>query len=182
MSTSPDTLREHLTLTEAALAACRPVAGEGGHVLRAFCPFHSSDHQRSLRVTLANGRFQCFACGAWGYLEEARQRWREEQQRQAALRRPLALQRRVPSSRPATPPAAVSRPAPGRTWRRSLPPSRPPCRGAAARRIYTSAAFPWRWRSGWAWAMRRRGPGRTRRATGAAAASSFRTPRRTAVW
>jgi len=68
----------NLTLTETELAACQPLHGEGSHVLRAFCPFHGSDSQRSLRVTLATGRFQCFACGAWGYLEEARQQWREE--------------------------------------------------------------------------------------------------------
>ena len=71
------TTRENLTLTDAELAAGRPIAGEGGHVLRALCPFHGSDRQRSLRVTLATGRFVCFACGAWGYLEEARQRWQE---------------------------------------------------------------------------------------------------------
>ena len=36
MSTGTDTLRENLTLTEADLAACQPLAGEGGHVLRAL--------------------------------------------------------------------------------------------------------------------------------------------------
>ena len=106
-----DTTRENLTLTDAELAACKPVAGEGGHVLRALCPFHGSDHQRSLRVTLATGRFVCFACGAWCYLEEARQRWQEEQQRYNALRRPPALPRRVPSPRAATPPGTA--PGPG---------------------------------------------------------------------
>jgi hypothetical protein len=48
MSISADTPRENLTLTEADLAACRPIVGEGGHVLRALCPFHGSDRQRSL--------------------------------------------------------------------------------------------------------------------------------------
>jgi hypothetical protein len=106
-----DTTRENLTLTEAELAACRPIAGEGGHVLRAFCPYHGSDHQRSLRVTLSSGRFVCFACGAWGYLAAARERWREEQQRQAALRRPPARQQRPLRQRPGPPPA-TTRPAP----------------------------------------------------------------------
>ena len=69
---------ENLTLTEAEISACRPVNGEGGRVLRAFCPFHGSDKQRSLRIDRETGRFNCFACGAWGYTEEARQRWREE--------------------------------------------------------------------------------------------------------
>ena len=76
---------ENLTMTGAELAACQPIAGEGGYVLRALCPFHGSDHQRSLRVTVATGRFVCFACGAWGYLAEARERWQEEQQRQTSL-------------------------------------------------------------------------------------------------
>ncbi len=66
---------ENLTLTGAELAACQPIAGEGGQVLRALCPFHGSDHQRSLRVTMATGRFVCFACGAWGYLAEAQERF-----------------------------------------------------------------------------------------------------------
>ena len=125
MSTSPDTLRENLTLSVAALAACRPLAGAGGHVLRALCPYHGSDHQRSLRVTLATGRFVCFACGAWGYLAEARERWREEQQRQAALRRPPARAPRPQRQRPGLPPAAA-RPAPP-------PPERPGARRSAAR-------------------------------------------------
>lgn len=60
------------TLTRSGLDACRPIPGEGGRVVRAFCPFHESDHQRSLRVSLDTGRFQCFACGVWGYLEEHR--------------------------------------------------------------------------------------------------------------
>ena len=61
--------------------------------------------------TLATGRFACFACGAWGYLAEARQRWREEQQRHNALRRPPARPQRPQSQRPQQQPAAA-RPAP----------------------------------------------------------------------
>jgi DNA primase len=107
------TTLENLTLTEADLAACRPIAGEGSRVLRALCPFHGSDRQRSLRVTQATGRFQCFACGAWGYLEEARQRWREERQRQAAPRRPSTRQRSPQSPRPGPPASSgASAPAP----------------------------------------------------------------------
>ena len=110
MSISSDTPRANLTLSESDLAACRPIVGEGGHVLRALCPFHGSDHQRSLRVTVATGRFMCFACGAWGYLAEARERWQEARQRQAAMRRPAARQplmsgRHQPVSRVASPPA-----------------------------------------------------------------------------
>ena len=60
---------ENLTITSAELAACQPIAGEGGHVLRALCPFHGSDHQRSLRVTVATGRFAVS-------LRKAASRWR----------------------------------------------------------------------------------------------------------
>jgi hypothetical protein len=105
---SGDTPRENLTLTEADLAACHPIVAEGGHVLRALCPFHGSDRQRSLRVQLHSGRFVCFACGAWGYLDASRERWREEQQRQAAFQRPPARRQRTQLQRPAA--AAVKPP------------------------------------------------------------------------
>jgi len=115
MSISIDTARENLTLTEADLAACRPIVGEGGHVLRALCPFHGSDRQRSLRVQVHSGRFVCFACGAWGYMDTARGQWREEQQRQAAFRRPPAHRQRLTHRRQSPPPlsrqpAAAARP------------------------------------------------------------------------
>ena len=73
MNAGRETNCENLTLTDIELAACKPIAGDGGHVLRALCPYHGSDHQRSLRVQLSSGRFVCFACGAWGYLAEARE-------------------------------------------------------------------------------------------------------------
>ena len=115
MSISGDTPRENLTLTEADLAACRPIVGEGGHVLRALCPFHGSDRQRSLRVEVHSGRFVCFACGAWGYMDTARAQWREEQQRQAAFGRPPAHRQRLTHRRQSPPPrsrppAAAARP------------------------------------------------------------------------
>src|SRR6266581_9757039 len=124
MSMSGDTPRENLTLTEADLAACRPLVGEGGHVLRALCPFHGSDRQRSLRVQMHSGRFVCFACGAWGYMDTARTQWREEQQRQAAFRRPPARQPRVPCWRPLSPPLATPS-APRPPVSREPTPSRP---------------------------------------------------------
>jgi DNA primase len=115
--------RENLTLTDAELAACNPIAGEGGRVLRALCPFHGSDHQRSLRVTVASGRFVCFACGAWGYLAEARERWQAERQRQVALQRPAARVQRAQRPRPAA--AAVKPPAPRVPAPREPAPARP---------------------------------------------------------
>jgi len=130
--------RENLTLTEAELAACQPIAGEGGQVLRALCPFHGSDHQRSLRVQRQSGRFVCFACGAWGYLEEAHQRWREEQQRQAALRRPPARQQRRRSQHQPPPPAA-RQPTPRPVAARALAPACPELR---ERLVAFQAALP----------------------------------------
>src|SRR5712691_8139671 len=95
MATSTDGMRENVTLSESDLAACHPMVGEGGHVLRALCPFHGSDRQRSLRVQVSSGRFVCFACGAWGYMDTARARWREEQRRQAGFQRPVARWQRA---------------------------------------------------------------------------------------
>jgi DNA primase len=106
VSISGDTPRENLTLSESDLAACRPLVAEGGHVVRALCPFHGSDRQRSLRVQVHSGRFVCFACGAWGYMDTARAQWREEQQRQAAFPRPPARRQRMPSRRQVPPPLA----------------------------------------------------------------------------
>ena len=115
MNLSGDMSRENLTLTEADLAACRPIVGEGGHVLRALCPFHGSDRQRSLRVQVHSGRFVCFACGAWGYMDTARAQWREEQQHQEAFRRPPAYRQRLSHCCQSPPPlsrqpAAAARP------------------------------------------------------------------------
>lgn len=63
---------ENLTLSESELAQCNPI-GDSRKVRRAYCPFHGSDKQRSLRVN-GEGHFKCFSCGAWGYMEEARER------------------------------------------------------------------------------------------------------------
>src|SRR5262245_2915726 len=124
MSVSRDMPHESLTLTEADLAACRPIVGEGGHVLRALCPFHGSDRQRSLRVQVHSGRFVCFACGAWGYMDTARAQWREEQQRQAAFGRSPARRQRLPRRRQPPPPRA--KPAVAAARKLSAPPPAPP--------------------------------------------------------
>jgi DNA primase len=65
-----------LTLSESELKLCRPIPSQGGRFLRAFCPFHGSDNQRSLSVKVENGNFRCFACEAWGYMAESQKRWR----------------------------------------------------------------------------------------------------------
>jgi DNA primase len=122
MSMSSDTPRDNLTLSEADLAACRPIVGEGGHVLRALCPFHGSDRQRSLRVQVHSGRFVCFACGAWGYMDTARTQWREEQQRQATFRRPPARRQHV-SHRHQPPPKLPRQPAAVARQRAADPPA-----------------------------------------------------------
>lgn len=64
------------TLSEAELSRLKPMRGEGGRTWRAFCPFHGSDRQRSLRVDRESGRFQCFACEAWGYMDWAREEFK----------------------------------------------------------------------------------------------------------
>jgi hypothetical protein len=74
-------------------------------------------------VQLRSGRFVCFACGAWGYMAEARERWREEQQRQAAFRRPVARPQRAQRQRSAAA-AAVSKPAPSPAAPREPAPAR----------------------------------------------------------
>src|SRR3989454_7759716 len=122
MSRSSATPRDNLTLSEADLAACRPIVGEGGHVLRALCPFHGPSRQRSLRVQVHSGRFVCFACGAWGYMETARAQWREEQQRQAVFPRPPTRRQRAQRQRPA---AAVSQAAAHPPAPRAPAPARP---------------------------------------------------------
>jgi DNA primase len=64
------------TLSEPDLELCKPILSRGGRTLRAFCPFHGSDHQRSLSVNLETGAFKCFACNEWGYMRESQRRWR----------------------------------------------------------------------------------------------------------
>jgi hypothetical protein len=126
MTMSADTPRENLTLSEADLAACRPIVGEGGHVLRALCPFHGSDRQRRLRVQMHSGRFVCFACGAWGYMDTARAQWRAEHQRQAAFRRPSARRQREPHRRQPPPPLPRQPAAAARTCSADPPAPREP--------------------------------------------------------
>src|SRR2546429_130491 len=141
MSFSSDTPRDNLTLSESDLAACRPIVGEGGHGLRALSPSHGSDRQRSLRVQVHSGRFVCFACGAWGYMETARAQWRAEQQRQAAFaraaaRRQRASHHRQPPPRLSRPPAAAAR---QRSSEPPVPCTSPPERPDLAHQL---AAFP----------------------------------------
>lgn len=71
---------ENLTLTDADLDS--PHGGSkpygGGGKLRAFCPVHGGDNQRSLELDLNTGRFFCHRCECWGYMDWARERFREE--------------------------------------------------------------------------------------------------------
>ena len=115
---------ENLTLNRAQLATCKPIPGEGGRALRAYCPFHGSDNQRSLRIDATTGRFNCFACGAWGYTEEAREQWRADRQAERANNpkknppgpKPLAAEREAPP-----PPARSDLPALLSTFQSALP-------------------------------------------------------------
>jgi DNA primase len=76
---------ENLTLMESQLQDCRPIRVSRGRCVRAFCPFHSSDHQRSLSVDTESGRFHCFACSAWGYMDWARERWNKNRRNPTTL-------------------------------------------------------------------------------------------------
>lgn len=82
-------------LTDAMLAALphnlRPIT-TGGR-MRAGCPFHGSDRQRSLTVTIETGRFQCFSCGVWGYTEQARADFLERSKADRSRARPQPWQR-----------------------------------------------------------------------------------------
>lgn len=102
---------ENLSLSDAELARCEPISAEGGKTLRAFCPFHGSDKQRSLRVNVETGHFKCFACDAWGYLESARERRRDPLGKMPTRQRlgnDAAMLRRMPKPKPA--PAPTARP------------------------------------------------------------------------
>lgn len=44
-----------------------------GKYLRYYCPIHGSDNQQSLSLDPDTGKFRCFACGAWGTLEDFRE-------------------------------------------------------------------------------------------------------------
>lgn len=78
----------NLTLSEADLASHHgaPKSVGSGKRLRAYCPVHGSDNQRSLEVDLTTGRFYCHNCRAWGYMDWARERYREEQKTGSAPR------------------------------------------------------------------------------------------------
>ena len=58
--------------------------GQGGGIrtgkyFRYYCPIHGSDKQRSLQLNPDNGHFRCYACGAWGYLDEFKDEWIKKQ-------------------------------------------------------------------------------------------------------
>lgn len=105
---------ENLTLTDAELQACRPIAGEDGTALRAFCPFHGSDKQRSLRVNIETGHFKCFACDAWGYLDSARHSRRAASFGNSTLgkRKYQQVGSRSTNSKPTVRPAIAPKPEP----------------------------------------------------------------------
>src|SRR5436190_6522993 len=96
------------TLSEAQLAECKPI--RQGRRARAYCPFHGSDQQRSLSIDLDSGRFQCFACQVWGYMDWSREDF-------AQKKTPL---KKAPP-RPAPEPLPQGLAELGRLWREQLP-------------------------------------------------------------
>jgi hypothetical protein len=85
------------TLSESRLGECRPQ--RQGRYLRAFCPFHGGDSQRSFSVDTTTGRFQCFACQIWGYMDWAKRT-------PASPPRPLVLPT-PPPPKPGRDPASI---------------------------------------------------------------------------
>jgi len=63
------------------MATIPPIMVSGGKKERMGCPFHGSDHQRSLEVDLGTGRFACYTCESWGYLSDHPGRERPERDR-----------------------------------------------------------------------------------------------------
>lgn len=136
-------------LTLAELEAYR---GQGagkwsGGRLRYYCPIHGGDHQRSLALNPETGHFHCYACGAWGYLEEKKQEWIEERKRERAWRRPWPRRSREKQSSVPKPMEAAPRP--------QAAPQGPPARpDLAALLPELQAALPGSWGEEY---LRRRG-------------------------
>ena len=103
--------KENLTLSDADFDSPHgaPKPYKGGEKMRAYCPVYGGDNQRSLEVDLTSGRFFCHnaSCGCWGYMDWARERYREERgPERDASRHPRSTRRpaRVPSPPPPPPP------------------------------------------------------------------------------
>ena len=146
-----------------AVATIPPVSTNGGRRRRMGCPFHGSDHQRSLEVDLETGRFSCHNCGAWGYLSDhpggnrpGRDR-REPGRADKASPRPGAYNgfRRPPEARtaPERPTAVLQAPVspsgqPGQGPKRWPGTWRPPGPTWRTRRPWPTwrrVISPWRW-------------------------------------
>lgn len=102
-----------LTLAELEAYRGQGPGKRSGGKLRYYCPIHGSDRQRSLELDPDTGRFHCYACGAWGYLEEKKQEWIEERKREKAWRSP-GVRRSLPNSKGIlTPTRPIRRPQTG---------------------------------------------------------------------
>ena len=69
--TTTDHNRTYTLADLEALTTISPASTNGGRRRRMGCPFHGSDHQRSLEVILETGHFSCHNCGEWGYLKNS---------------------------------------------------------------------------------------------------------------
>lgn len=70
---------ENGTLTMAEIEASSPQHTLDGTAIRCYCPIHGSDNQRSMKVWLDDGRYTCYQCGSWGYLESYKEEYLENQ-------------------------------------------------------------------------------------------------------
>lgn len=107
-------MSDKVSLSLAELEAYR---GQGsgkssGKYLRFYCPVHGSESQHSLMLDPDSGRFKCFSCLAWGYLEEYSRVWQVEKAREREQAfRDQARQKSGKKNSPSKIPLLQSRPA-----------------------------------------------------------------------
>lgn len=96
-------MSEQTKLSMSELESYRNQQGKpAGKYLRFYCPIHGGDHQRSLALNPETGHFMCFSCSAWGYIEEKKQEWIEQQKRnnEWKYRKPDFRERKAPRTPP----------------------------------------------------------------------------------
>jgi hypothetical protein len=85
----------------AGLPAKLRLTGKGdGKYRRCGCPFHGSDNGRSLRITIATGRFQCFTCKTVGYTQAAHDDWQKRKDAERAAAGGNASRTWTPKAKP----------------------------------------------------------------------------------
>jgi len=92
-------ITERITRTELEARATLPPRASGG-LVRMGCSFHGGDHQRSLVLDPATGRFHCWSCGAWGYLDNGAPPPSRRERQAASIKKAFSLQPKPPAPAP----------------------------------------------------------------------------------